>query len=230
MRFDVITIFPEMFEALRASQIWKRAEESKLIEFYAHDLRGFTTDRHRTVDDVPYGGGPGMVLKVEPLVKAVESIERLPGGKILYASPQGRKLTQQWASELAQLPQLTVLAGRYDGVDERFVEGWVDEAFSIGDYVLSGGELPAMVLFETVARLIPGVVGDAESVATDSFTSGKLKFPQYTRPPVFRDREVPEVLRSGNHAQIEAWRQGKAEERTRLRRPELNEKQSCNKE
>ncbi|MFH1016749.1 MAG: tRNA (guanosine(37)-N1)-methyltransferase TrmD [Pseudomonadota bacterium] len=223
MRFDVITIFPRWFEALEVTKIWSRAQENGLVDFRVHDLRDFAEGPHRTVDDVPFGGGPGMVLKVEPLVKAVESVEAMPGRKILCTTPQGRPLTQAWAEELSRLPQLVIIAGRYEGVDERFVEGWVDETFSIGDYVLSGGELPAMVLVETVGRLIPGVVGDAESVASDSFTSGRLKFPQYTRPAVFRDREVPGVLRSGNHAQIEKWRMEKSVERTRAKRPDLLE-------
>jgi tRNA (guanine37-N1)-methyltransferase len=162
-----------------------------------------------------------MVMKVEPLVAAVETVATVPGRKVLYASPQGRKLTQSWASELASAPQLVVVAGRYEGVDERFTEGWVDSAFSIGDYVLSGGELPAMVLLETVARLIPGVVGDWESVAGDSFSTGRLKHPQYTRPAVFRGKEVPTVLTSGNHRAIEAWREEMSCARTRELRPDL---------
>jgi tRNA (guanine37-N1)-methyltransferase len=223
MRFDVITIFPAAFEALEVTKIWSRARENGLVDLRVHDLREYAEGPHRTVDDVPYGGGPGMLLKVEPLVKAVESIEALPGRKVLCASPQGRKLTQEWAEELARIPQLVIVSGRYEGVDERFVDGWVDDSFSIGDYVLSGGELPAMVLIETVARLIPGVVGDSESVASDSFTSGRLKFPQYTRPAVFRDREVPEVLRSGHHAEIERWRAEESIRRTQSKRPDLLE-------
>lgn len=224
MRFDVITIFPEMFEALRVNQIWKRAEETGLIEVHIHNLRDFTEDRHRTVDDTPYGGGPGMVMKVGPLTKAVETLATLPGRKVLYASPQGRRLTHEWAAELSKIPQLVVVAGRYEGVDERFIEGWVDESFSIGDYVLPGGELPAMVLLETVARLIPGMVGDWESVAGDSFSAGLLKHPQYTRPAVFRGREVPEVLRSGDHSAIEDWRKAMSLSRTEERRPDLRKK------
>jgi tRNA (guanine37-N1)-methyltransferase len=158
---------------------------------------------------------------VEPLVKAVEAIATVPGRKVLYASPQGKRLTQSWAGELATVPQLVVIAGRYEGVDERFVDGWVDESFSIGDYVLSGGELPAMVLLETAARLIPGVVGDWESVTGDSFSAGRLKHPQYTRPAVFRGKEVPQVLQSGNHRAIEAWREEMSRTRTRERRPDL---------
>ncbi len=221
MRFDVVTIFPEFFDSMRVSQIWNRALDKGLIEFQAHDLRNFADDRHRTVDDAPYGGGPGMVLKVEPLAKAVESIPRQAGAKVLYASPQGRQLTHAWANELAEIPQLIIVAGRYEGVDERFVDGWVDEMFSIGDYVLSGGELPAAVLMETTGRLIPGVVGDYESVTTDSFVDGGLKYPQYTRPSEFRGRSVPEALLSGDHAKIEQWRKSAALEKTKVRRPDL---------
>lgn len=221
MRFDVITIFPQWFESLRTSKIWQRAEETGLIDFQVHDLRNFAEDKHRTVDDTPYGGGAGMVMKVEPLAKAVEAIATVPGRKVLYASPQGRRLTQAWAEELAKVPQLVVVAGRYEGVDERFVEGWVDECFSIGDFVLSGGELPSLALLETVGRLIPGVVGDMESVETDSFSSGALKFPQYTRPSEFRGRSVPDVLLSGNHAQIDEWRENMSLQRTLARRPDL---------
>ncbi|HLG18307.1 MAG TPA: tRNA (guanosine(37)-N1)-methyltransferase TrmD [Bdellovibrionota bacterium] len=221
MKFDVITIFPQIFESLRVSEIWKRAESAGRIEFGVHDLRAYAEDKHQTVDDVPFGGGPGMVLKIEPLVRAVETIAAVPGRKVLYASPQGRILTQFWVSELAQVPQLVVVAGRYEGVDERFVEGWVDETFSIGDYVVAGGELPAMVLLEAVARQVPGVVGSWESVATDSFTSGLLKYPQYTRPAEFRGKAVPEVLRSGNHREIERWRKAMALKRTLERRPAI---------
>ena len=221
MRFDLISIFPNAFEALKVSRIWKKAEENKKFDFFVHDLRDFSEDSHRTVDDVPYGGGPGMVLKVEPLVKAVESLPKLENRRILYATPQGEKLTQPKIEKLSQVDQLVVVCGRYEGVDERFVEGWVDETFSIGDYILSGGELPAMVLIDAVARLIPGVVGDLESVTTDSFTSGMLKFPQYTRPQVFRNREVPKVLLSGNHADIEKWREEEALARTKKLRADL---------
>lgn len=230
MRFDVITIFPEIFDALSVSQIWKRAEESGRFELNVRNLRDFTQDKHHTVDDTPYGGGPGMVMKVEPLVKAVEAAATVPGRKVLYASPQGKKLTQEWAMELAQAPQLVVIAGRYEGVDERFVDGWVDESFSIGDYVLSGGELPAMVLLETIARLIPGVVGDWESVEGDSFFSGRLKHPQYTRPSVFRGKEVPEVLQSGDHRAIAEWREKISAQRTRDRRPDLLTEKDVNEE
>ena len=225
MRLDVVTIFPEMVRALRTSRIWTRAEASGHFQFGVHDLRDFSEDRHRTVDDAPYGGGPGMVLKVEPLVRAVEKIATTPGRKVLYATPQGRPLTQGWIEELSQLPQLVVVAGRYEGVDERFIEGWVDDCFSVGDYVLSGGELPAMVLAEGLVRLRPGVVGDEESVATDSFTSGRLKYPQYSRPAEFRGREVPAVLLSGDHRAIDAWRREVSIQRTQAWRPDLLERE-----
>ncbi len=221
MRFDVVTIFPGMFDALRTSQIWARAEESGRIELNLHDLRAFTEDRHRTVDDSPYGGGPGMVLKLDPLVRAVESIPAAPPRKVLFATPQGKRLSQGWAEDLARLSQLVVVTGRYEGVDERFIEGWVDETFSIGDYVLAGGELPAMVLCETISRLIEGVVGDQASVESDSFSSGVLKHPQYTRPASYRGRDVPSVLLSGDHAAIEKWRKEESIRRTRERRPDL---------
>lgn len=221
MRFDVVTIFPQWFEALRVSRIWTRAEEKKKFELFVHDLRDYADDSHHTVDDVPYGGGPGMVLKVEPLVKAVEALPVKENRKVFYASPQGKRLDQKKVEEISKLDQVVIVAGRYEGVDERFVEGWVDETYSIGDYILSGGELPAMVLMEAVGRLIPGVVGDYESVATDSFTSGMLKFPQYTRPQVYREREVPKVLLSGNHAEIEKWRRDEALARTKKLRPDL---------
>ncbi len=221
MRFDVVTIFPQFFDSLRLSKIWRNAQDSRLIELFVHDLRNYARDKHRSVDDTPFGGGPGMVMKVEPLVEVIETLPKLSERKVLYASPQGRKLSQSWAFELAQSSQLVVVAGRYEGVDERFVEGWVDESFSVGDYVLSGGELPCMVLLEVVARLLPGVVGNWESVASDSFTSGVLKFPQYTRPAEFRGRKVPEILQSGNHEAIRRWREEQSRLRTIGRRPDL---------
>jgi tRNA (guanine37-N1)-methyltransferase len=229
MRFDVISIFPQIFGALKVSKIWQDAQEKSLLELHVHDLRKFCDDVHRKVDDIPYGGGAGMVMKVEPLANAVESISRLEGSRVIYASPHGRHLTQALAEELATCPQLIFVAGRYEGVDERFVEGWVDESISIGDYVLSGGELPIMVCIEAIARLIPGVVGDVESVKTDSFSQGSrrlLKHPQYTRPAEFRGIEVPEVLRSGNHAAIEAWRRDQSVKRTEKWHPELLDQKS----
>lgn len=223
MRIDIISALPSIYEALRASMIWKKSEESGLIGLSIHDLRSFAEDKHHTIDDTPYGGGAGMLLKVEPLVKALESIPRQPKSIVLSASPQGRKLDHVWALELSKYDQIIVISGRYEGVDQRFIDGWVDAEFSIGDYVLSGGDLPAMVLVETVGRLIPGVLGNAESVDQDTFSSGLLKYPQYTRPPIFRGMEVPEVLRNGHHLQIDKWRKEQAYKRTKEKRPDLLE-------
>lgn len=221
MRFDVISIFPDVFSYMDTTKIWSRAVSSGVIEFHAHDLRKFTDDPHRTVDDTPYGGGPGMLLKIEPLVKALDSIPRKPNTKVILTSPQGQVFDQKKAEGFSQLEQLIFICGRYEGVDERLVEGWVDEVLSIGDYVLLGGELPAMVVMEAVSRLIAGVVGDETSVRTDSFTSGGLKYPQYTRPAEFQGHKVPDVLLSGNHQEIKAWRDKKANFRTLQNRPDL---------
>jgi len=224
MRIDIVTIFPAMIEhALRAG-IVGRAIERGTLQIAARDLREFTTDRHRVVDDVPYGGGPGMVLKPEPLFRAIEAIEREQGSRshVVLTSPQGTPLTQNVGERLSRLPHLLVLCGRYEGVDER-VRARVDEEISIGDYVLSGGELAALVIADVVARFIPGVVGDDQSVAADSFSRGLLDFPQYTRPADYRGMKVPDVLLSGNHAEIEQWRWRKSIEQTLLRRPDLIE-------
>ena len=224
MRFDVISVLPAMLEAIRVSKIWQKAESAGLLELFVHDLRDFTSDRHRTVDDTPYGGGAGMLLKIEPLVKAVGSIPVVGRRKVLLASPQGTTLTQETVQAWSQLDQIVLVSGRYEGVDERFVDGWIDECFSVGDYVLSGGELPSMVVMEAVSRMIPGVVGRWESVETDSFSCGLLKYPQYTKPPVFRGMEVPAVLQSGHHEKIEAWRKEQSRSRTEQRRPDLLKK------
>lgn len=221
MRFDVITIFPDSFSYLESTKIWTRAIASKSIEFHVHNLRDFTTDAHKTVDDTPYGGGPGMLLKIEPLVKAIESISRLPNSKVILTSPQGSLFTQSKAESLSQLDQLIFICGRYEGVDERLMEKWVDEVLSIGDYVLLGGELPAMVMMEALSRLVPGIVGDPDSVTSDTFTSGGLKYPQYTRPADFRGYKVPDVLLSGNHEEIRVWREKKSNIRTLQNRPDL---------
>ena len=228
MRIDIVTIFPAMIEhALRAG-IVGRAIERGTLQIAARDLREFTTDRHRVVDDVPYGGGPGMVLKPEPLFRAIEAIERERGTRshVVLTSPQGTPLTQNVGERLSRLPHLLVLCGRYEGVDER-VRARVDEEISIGDYVLSGGELAALVIADVVARFIPGVVGDDQSVAADSFSRGLLDFPQYTRPAEIvgldadQRLKVPEVLLSGNHAEIRRWRKRESLRRTLARRPDL---------
>jgi tRNA (guanine37-N1)-methyltransferase len=224
MKFDIVTIFPRMVEAPLAEGIVARAIARGLLDVRVHDLRDFTTDRHRVVDDMPFGGGPGMVLKPEPLFAAVDRIrdERGAADAIVLTSPDGERLTHAGAARLSALDHIVVLCGRYEGVDERVREHLATEAISIGDYVLSGGELPALVIVDAVARLIPGVVGDEASVAGDTFAQdGLLDFPQYTRPAEFRGLGVPPVLLSGHHAEIEKWRREQALERTKKHRPDL---------
>jgi tRNA (guanine37-N1)-methyltransferase len=228
MRIDIVTIFPAMVEQALAAGIIGRAIERGALAVGVHDLRAFTTDRHRVVDDVPYGGGPGMVLKPEPIFRAVQGIAREAGGTpiVLLTSPQGTPFNQSVAGRLSRASHLVLLCGRYEGVDER-VRTIVDEEISIGDYVLSGGELPALVIVDSVARLVPGVVGDQQSVAEDSFSRGLLDFPQYTRPAKLGNPadpaggQVPDVLLSGNHAEIRRWRKREALSRTLVRRPDL---------
>ena len=223
MTIDVITIFPRMVEAALAEGVIGRARERGVIDVRARDLRDFTTDRHRTVDDVPYGGGPGMVMKPEPIFGAVEAIaaERGVPSAIVLMTPQGRRFTQAEAVRLSRLERIVVICGRYEGVDERVAEGLATDELSIGDYVLTGGELPALVVIDAVARLIPGVVGDAASVTGESFVRGRLDHPHYTRPAVFRGRTVPDVLVSGHHGEIERWRRRERVRRTLERRPDL---------
>ncbi len=230
MRIDVVSLFPEMFRALVDYGIPNRALDKQALSVNVVNPRDYTQDRHRTVDDRPYGGGPGMVMMAEPLAAALDDIQarqsaagfgedtRVP---VIYLSPQGSVLDQAKVAELAKLPALTLLAGRYEGVDERLIDSRVDEELSIGDYVLAGGEFPAMVLIEAIARLLPGVLGNAESAQQDSFSDGLLDCPHYTRPEVFEQMTVPSVLLSGNHAMIRQWRQAEAEKRTRIRRPDL---------
>jgi len=222
--FDIVTIFPAMIEAALAEGVVGRAVERRLIEVAIHDLRDFTTDRHRSVDDVPYGGGPGMVMKSEPIFKALDAIEARRGAvpRVLLTSPQGTLFTQAAAEQLSREEHVVLLCGRYEGVDER-VRSRVHEEVSIGDYVVSGGELPALVVVDAVARWVPGVVGDDQSVAEDSFSRGLLDFPHYTRPAVVGSDRVPDVLLSGNHAEIRRWRKRESIARTLARRPELLE-------
>jgi len=222
VRFDVVTIFPAVIEQAVAAGIVGRAIDRGTLTVAVHDLRAFTTDRHRVVDDVPYGGGPGMVLKPEPIWRAVDAIESDGGAKplVVLTSPQGTRFSQAAAEKLAAAPRLLILCGRYEGVDER-VRARVHEEISIGDYVLSGGELAALVIVDAVARLVPGVVGDEQSVAEDSFNRGLLDFPHYTRPADWNGDKVPEVLLSGNHAAIRRWRKREALARTYARRPDL---------
>ena len=222
MRFDIVTIFPTLIEQAVAAGIVGRAIDRGTLSVTVHDLRAFTSDRHRVVDDVPYGGGPGMVLKPEPIGRALEAIEHDGGGKplVVLTSPQGTRFSQAVAERLAAAPRLLIVCGRYEGVDER-IRPRIDEEISIGDYVLSGGELAALVIVDAVARLVPGVVGDEQSVAEDSFSRGLLDFPHYTRPAEWNGDKVPEVLLSGNHAAIRRWRKREALARTYLRRPDL---------
>jgi tRNA (guanine37-N1)-methyltransferase len=236
MRIDIVTIFPAMVEHAVRVGVVGRAIERGTLEVAARDLREFTTDRHRVVDDVPYGGGPGMVLKPEPLFRAIDAIEQEGECRpyVVLTSPQGTALTQAVGERLSRLPRLLVLCGRYEGVDER-VRARVNEEISIGDYVLSGGELAALVIADVVARFIPGVVGDDQSVAEDSFSRGLLDFPQYTRPAEIEGEsnerlKVPEVLLSGNHADIRRWRKRESLTRTLARRPELLSEASLDEE
>ncbi len=233
MRIDVVTIFPEAFPGPLGVGVLGRARERGLADLVVWDLRDFSSDRHRSVDDIPYGGGVGMVMKPEPLVRAVETIRAThpeESSTVLLTTPQGERFSQARARTLAARPHLIVLCGRYEGVDERVVELLGGDEVSIGDYVLSGGELAAMVIVETVVRLLPGAVGDAESVARDSFSEGLLDYPQYTRPATFRGRAVPEVLLSGHHEAIRRWRAREALRRTFLRRPDLLDEAALDEE
>lgn len=223
MRFDIVTIFPRMFDSPLGESILKRARDAGAIDVHFHDVRDHTRDAHRTVDDTPYGGGAGMVMKPEPLVAAVEAVPDRGRRLRVLLTPQGEPLTQAVARELSGYDQLVLICGRYEGVDERARGMIADRELSIGDYVLSGGEIGAMVIIDAVARLIPGVLGNADSLASESFEEGLLEYPQYTRPDEFRGKPVPEVLKSGNHRDIDRWRRRRALERTYHRRPELLE-------
>jgi len=221
IQFDVITLFPKMFGSPLQESLLHKAQCNGLVTVAVHDLRVFTEDKHKTADDKPYGGGAGMVMKIEPLVKALEQIRGgMQPSKTVLLSPQGALFTQERALQLSRCAQVVLICGRYEGVDERVLH-FVDEELSIGDYVLSGGEIPAMVVIDAVARLIPGVVGDEASVREDSFANGLLKYPQYTRPPDFRGLTVPDVLLSGDHERIRQWRRGEALQKTLARRPDL---------
>ncbi|MDQ6692243.1 MAG: tRNA (guanosine(37)-N1)-methyltransferase TrmD [Candidatus Dormibacteraeota bacterium] len=220
MRFDVVTVFPDLFEPMVASGVVGRAIARGLLELHAHDLREHTQDRHRQVDDIPYGGGPGMVLKPEPVFAAVESIRLHNSGPVILLEPWGERFNQELARELAAEPGLILVCGRYEGIDDRVRHGLGAREVSIGDYVLTGGELPALVVIDAVARLQPGVLGTQESLVGDSFPAGagtRVGHPQYTRPAEFRGLQVPEVLLSGNHREIESWRRAQSERRTKAR-------------
>ncbi|HEV7893384.1 MAG TPA: tRNA (guanosine(37)-N1)-methyltransferase TrmD [Pyrinomonadaceae bacterium] len=232
MRFDIVTIFPDFFGAVFDFGIVRRARAAGLVEIAAHDLRAWTHDRHKMVDDRPFGGGDGMVLKPEPIFEAVESLTgvegdaqalREAGKRVVLLSPQGRELTQSLAAELATVQQLVVICGRYEGVDERVAETLVTDEVSIGDYVLSGGEPAAVVLVDAVTRLVPGALGSETSAVNESFSEGLLDFPNYTRPVEFRGRRVPEILLGGHHAEVARWRRRAALRKTRRNRPDLFE-------
>ncbi|MBO9369550.1 MAG: tRNA (guanosine(37)-N1)-methyltransferase TrmD [Chloroflexi bacterium] len=225
MRFDVLTLFPEMFTGPLQESIIKRAQERGLISVYLHNIRDYATGRHRITDDAPYGGGGGMVMKPEPIFAAVEAVlgdEK--GVPVILLSPQGRLFTHEVARELSRYRRLVLICGRYEGVDERVREHLATDEISIGDYVLSGGELAAMVIIDAVTRLLPGVLGDPGATFEDSYAWGLLEYPHYTRPAVFRGWAVPEVLLSGNHAAIARWRREQALRRTLERRPDLLER------
>jgi tRNA (guanine37-N1)-methyltransferase len=228
MRIDVITIFPKMFEPVVNESIIKRAQDKGCVKIHIHDLRDYTPDKHRKVDDRPFGGGSGMVMRPEPIFQAVEAARsqghRDSRTQVVLLCPQGKRLDQQMAGRLAKLKHLILICGHYEGVDERVRKHLVDEELSIGDYVLTGGELPAMVLIDAVVRLLPGVLGDKNSLNFESFEGNLLEYPHYTRPANFRSMRVPSILLSGDHQKIEAWRKRQAVKRTRERRPDLFKK------
>ncbi|MBS57186.1 MAG: tRNA (guanosine(37)-N1)-methyltransferase TrmD [Chloroflexi bacterium] len=223
IKFDVITIFPEMFTDFSGSGVFARAKSSKIIDLKIHDLRDYSNDKHRKVDDYPFGGGPGMVLKPEPVFDAVESIvgDELGNIPIVLMSPQGRPLDNKIASGYSSNSHIVLICGRYEGFDERIRTHLATDEVSIGDYVISGGELASMVLMDAVSRFVPGVLGDEESAKNDSFSNGLLEHPHYTRPADFRGMKVPEVLISGNHKEINRWRENESVKRTVSRRPDL---------
>jgi tRNA (guanine37-N1)-methyltransferase len=222
MKIDVLTLFPGMFVGPLDESIIKRAREKGILQLGIHDLRNWTHDRHKTVDDRPFGGGPGMVLKPEPLFEAAESLAG-PKTRVILMGPSGRKFTQEIGRELAGYEHLLLIAGSYEGFDDRVRQGLAHDELSIGDYVLTNGALPVMVMIDVVTRLLPGVLGDEESAKEESFSHGLLEYPHYTRPAEFRGMKVPEVLLSGHHAEIAKWRHEQALERTRERRPDLLE-------
>ena len=220
LRIDILTLFPDMFTGVFDHGVIGRARTSGIVEMGIYDIRDHAHDRHRTVDDYAFGGGPGMVMKPEPLAEAIEAVRHI-GSHVVLLSPQGHPLNQASAARLAGLERLVLVCGRYEGVDERVREAYVDEELSIGDYVVTGGELPAMVVAEAVARLVPGVVGKEESLRSESHATGLLEHPHYTRPRMFADIEVPAILMSGNHGEVDKWRRRESLRRTLLRRPDL---------
>ncbi len=225
MKFDIFTLFPEVFQPYLDASIINRARQNGFLEISLHNIRDWTTDKHHTTDDTPYGGGGGMVMKPEPVFAAVESVLGVKSDvPVVLMTPQGRTFTQEIARELSSLPHVALVCGHYEGVDERIREHLIKDEISIGDYVLTGGELPALVILDAVSRHIPGVLGDPTGADDDSHASGLLEYPHYTRPPVFRGWSVPEVLLSGNHAAINKWRRELSMKRTSEKRPDLLEK------
>lgn len=224
LRIDVVTGLPKILTSPLSESIIKRAQEKKLVEIVVHDLRDYTTDKHRTIDDTPYGGGAGMILKPEPVFACIETLQQQRQyDEVIYLTADGERLTQRMANELSLKANLLLLCGHYKGVDERIRETLITREISIGDYVLTGGEIPALVLMDVVVRLIPGVMNDGESLLTDSFQANLLDAPQYTRPAEFRDMRVPDVLLSGNHREVAAWREEQSVKRTHERRKDLIE-------
>ena len=223
MRIDILTLFAEMFESPLGHSILHRAQQRSIVKIVLSNIRDFATNSYRKVDDKPYGGGPGMVMMPGPVFDCIEHVEKLAPekGRVIILTPQGKKLDQAMARQLSEEERLILIAGRYEGLDERIGVGLGAEQISIGDYVLSGGELPAMVLIDSVVRLLEGALGDDDSSVDESFSNGLLEYPQYTRPEDFRGMKVPEILLSGNHAEIAAWRKAQAVERTKRQRPEL---------
>lgn len=221
MKIQILTIFPEMCGEVLGGSILKRAQEKKLASLEAVDLRKWATGKHRTTDDAPYGGGPGMVMKIEPIDRALTEL-RTPESQVIFLSPQGRKFSHPVAVELSRQSHLILLCGHYEGVDQRVADHLIDDEISIGDYVLTSGVLPALVVTDAVVRLLPGVLGDSRSAEQDSFATGVLDHPHYTRPEIYRDWPVPDILLSGNHAAIDRWRAEKAAEITRTRRPDID--------
>ncbi len=220
MRIDILTLFPEICRAPLQESMMKRAQTNGALDLRIHNLRDWTTDKHRMTDDSPFGGGPGMVMKPEPVFAAVEQL-KTPESRVLLMTPQGRRFSQSVAAKLSNAPHLIIICGHYEGIDHRVTEHLVDEEISIGDYVLTNGAIAAAVLVDAVVRLLPGVLGHEESAPNDSFSSGLLEGPQYTRPAEFRGWKIPEILLSGNHAEIAAWRKEQALKRTRENRPDL---------
>ena len=221
LRLDILTIFPKVFAPIVNESIVKRAQEKKKIKICVHDLRDYTNDKHHKVDDRSFGGGPGMVMTPQPIFDAVKKIKGRKKAQVILMSPSGKPLTQTLAKKLASNKHLMIICGHYEGVDERVEEALVDESISVGDYVLTGGELPAMVLIDCVARLIPGVLGKTESLHNESFEGGRLEYPQYTRPANFRGMKVPNVLLSGHHQEIQMWRKKESLAKTKKVRPDL---------